>query len=414
MKKAVAAVLLAGFFVSSYATDARVISMGRHDDFFMDEVSIFRNPANINLYPNLVYGSFGVYRQQPQDTVHRFNNRDPVDPFFGGIVSYSINRDTANSNQYPMFSVGAVFNRRDEMLDYITPGSDKYFGTPTDSLVTPSGKMDVLLGYVLENGGMIGLGGYMAFQSIVQSVPGQRDAVSYETSCYKLSGGINWPVAKSTNLEVSLTGGILRAMGDSAYNADPALRVKRINANNDWFARGDIRFFSALPMLNGDFVPHVGLQEVRLHGDSVSLFDIAGGIGLNLRIDKGFFWTGLEALYKGCSYFNDSTRSGIGGRISFGIERSIWWDWFVIRVGGSKTLMYTSDDSNGTTRNWWDENSPSDGSDNDLVALGFGVNVENRLRVDFVAAEDMPYTFSNLISGSAHHLFTRISATYSF
>lgn len=413
MKKAVVMVLMAGTLVSSFATDARVISMGRHDDFFMDEVSIFRNPSNINLYPNMVYGSFGMYRSMPQDTLSR-QNRDPVDPFFGGIVSYSINHDSANSNQYPMFSVGAVFNRHDDMLDYITPGSDKYFGNPTDSFVSPTGKMDLLLGYVLKNGGMIGVGSYFAFQSIVQSEPGHKDAVSYETSCYKVTGGINWPVAKSTNLEVSVSAGILRAMGDSAYNANPNLREKKIIANNDWFAKGDIRFFSALPMLNGDFVPHLGIQEVRLHGDSVSLFDLAGGIGLNLRIDKGFFWSGIEALYKGCSYFNDSTKAGIGGRISFGIERSIWWDWFVIRVGGMKTLMYTSSDSSGVTRNWWDENSPSDGSDNDLVALGFGVNVENRLRVDFVAAENMPYTFSNLISGSSHHLFTRISATYSF
>jgi hypothetical protein len=413
MKKVVVMILMAGTLASSFATDARVISMGRHDDFFMDEVSIFRNPANINLYPNLVYGSFGVYRSLPEDTIGN-HNRDPVNPFFGGIVSYSLNRDSANRNQYPMLSVGAVFNRQDEMLDYITPGSDRYFGNPTDSFVSPIGKMDLLLGYVLENGGMVGLGGYMAFQSIVQSQPGQRDIVSYETSCYKLTGGINWPVAKSTNLEVSLSGGILRAMGDSVYNANPSLRMKRIVANNDVFARGDIRFFSALPMLNGDFVPHLGTQLVRLHGDSVSLFDLAGGVGLNLRIDKGFFWTGLEALFKGCSYFNDSTRAGIGGRVSFGIERSIWWDWFVIRVGGSKTVMYTSADSSGVSRNWWDENSPSDASDNDLVSLGFGVNVENRLRVDFVAAEDLPYTFSNLISGSAHHLFTRISATYSF
>jgi hypothetical protein len=413
MKKTVVVVLLAGTLVSSFATDARVISMGRHDDFFMDEVSIFRNPANINLYPNMVYGSFGMYRSLPKDTLSR-QNRDPVDPFFGGIVSYSINQDTANRNQYPMFSVGAVFNRHDEMLDYIMPGSDKYIGYPTDSFVSPKGKMDLLFGYVLKNGGMIGIGSYFAFQSLVQSEPGRRDAVSYETSCYKVTGGINWPVAKSTNLEVSMSGGILRAMGDSAYNANPNLREKRIIANNDWFARGDIRFFSALPMLNGDFVPHLGIQEVRLHGDSVSLFDLAGGIGLNLRIDKGFFWTGIEALYKGCSYFNDSTKAGIGGRVSFGIERSIWWDWFVIRVGGMKTLMYSSSDSSGVTRNWWDENSPADGSDNDLVALGFGVNVENRLRVDFVVAEDMPYTFTNLISGSAHHLFNRISATYSF
>jgi hypothetical protein len=62
----------------------------------------------------------------------------------------------------------------------------------------------------------------------------------------------------------------------------------------------------------------------------------------------------------------------------------------------------------------WEENIPADGSDNDLVSLGFGLNVENRLRIDFVAAEDIAYTLTNLFSGPQHHLFTRVSATYSF
>jgi hypothetical protein len=51
MRKALMGILVAGIFVGSYATDARVVSMGRHDAFFMDEVSVFRNPANINIYP---------------------------------------------------------------------------------------------------------------------------------------------------------------------------------------------------------------------------------------------------------------------------------------------------------------------------------------------------------------------------
>jgi hypothetical protein len=408
------AVLAAGCWVSSYATDARVIAMGRHDDFFMDEVSIFRNPANINLYPNMLYGSYGYYNLLAQDTVNRHRNRDPVDPFFGAIVSYSLNKKSDDQSQYPMVSVGAVFNRHDEVLDYITPGTDKFFGGTRDSLVPPTGKVDLLFGYVLKNGGMIGIGGYGAFQSMTESRTGQDVFVSYETSCYKGTAGINWPVAKSTNLEVSIGGGILRSKGDTMYNADPGSRGKEINANNDIFWKGDIRFFSALTELNGDFVPHAGVQHVTLHGDSVTFTDVTAGIGLNLHIDKGFFWAGVEGLYKDCSYYNDSMKTGVGGRVSFGIERSILRDWFVLRVGGTKTILHTSFDSSGITRGRWDENNPSDGTDNDLVALGCGVNVENRLRVDFVVAEDMPYTFSNLISGSAHHLFTRISATYSF
>jgi hypothetical protein len=411
MKKVVIGILLAGCVMSSFATDARVITMGRHDNFFMDEVSIFKNPANINIYPNMVYGSYGEYREIAADTGQfaalERRNRDAADPFFGSIVSYSLKQNSENRNQYPMVSFGAILNRHDEMLNYITPGTLQYPGSALDNLHAPTGKIDLLAGYVLENGAMIGIGGYLAFQSEA----GETD-VQYESSLYKLNIGVNVPVAKSTNLEISAGGGMLRAKGDSL-----GLNEKIVPANNDLFARGDIRLFSALSMINGDFVPHLGVQRINLFNGEVTYTDVAGGIGLNLNIDKGFFWAGLEGLYKHYYMGNRGTSTtDIGGRVSFGIERSIWWDWFVIRVGGQKVLLYDEAIplNGGEVTTKWIENNPADGSDNDLVSLGFGLNVENRLRVDFVAAEDIAYTFTNLISGPQHHLFTRVSATYSF
>lgn len=419
MKRFLMVVLFAGCYISSYATDARVIAMGRQDNFFMDEVSIFRNPANINLYPNMVYGSYGVYRATEKDSTDNYSalrrtNRDPIDPFFGALVSYSLNQSSENRNQYPMFSFGAVFNRHDELLDYITPGTDKFMGLSTAKLLPPTGKVDLMGGYVLENGGMLGIGTYLAFQSVTKN-----DKVQYETSLYKGTAGINWPVAKSTNLEASAAAGILRSMGDSISTSDDR---KAIFANNDIFLKGDLRLFSALSILNGDFVPHFGGQWINLKdgkgvdgGGAIKITEVTAGLGININIDKGFFWTGIEGLYRDM-YRADSTKTGIGGKVSFGIERSIWWDWFVIRVGGQKILIYNSVQIPGENnpRGSWQENPVSDGSDNDLVGLGFGLNVENRLRVDFVAAEDVAYTFTNLISGPQHHLFTRVSATYSF
>jgi hypothetical protein len=409
MNKAAVGLLIGTFVIASFATDARVITMGRHDNFFMDEVSIFKNPANINIYPNMVYGSYGEYRPSLADTGQfsgmKASNQDPVNPFFGSIVSYSLKQTSENRNQYPMFSFGALFNRYDEILNYITPGNAKYAGNPGDVMTQPAGKIDLLAGYVLENGAMLGIGGYLAFQSETD-----RDVVDYETSVYKGNVGVNWPVAKSTNLEVSMGGGILRAKGDDGAN----LNAKKIIADNDYFVRGDIRLFSALSVINGDLVPHLGVQRVTLFYGDVTYTDVAGGVGVNVNIDKGFFWTGVEGLYRDYIYASDSARTGIGGRVSFGIERSIWWDWFVIRVGGQKVLLYSTNDAEGRSMGRWEENTPADGSDNDLVSLGFGLNVENRLRVDFVAAEDIAYTFTNLFSKPMHHLFTRVSATYSF
>jgi hypothetical protein len=409
MKKVVAGILIAGYMVSVFATDARVITMGRHDNFFMDEVSIFKNPANINIYPNMVYGSYGEYRPTASDTGQyaalKRTNRDPSDPFFGSIVSYSLKQNAENRNQYPMFSFGAIFNRRDEILDFITPGTLKYWGGAADIMRSPAGKIDLLAGYVLENGAMLGVGTYLAFQSETE-----ESRVQFETSVYKGSAGVNWPVARSTNLELSVVGGILRALGTD-YTGQTDVLI----ANNRWFLKGDMRLFSALSMINGDFVPHVSAQKVTLGEDGeITYTDIAGGLGLNVNIDKGFFWAGVEGLYKDYVNVRDTNTTGIGGRVSFGIERSIMRDWFVIRVGGQKILFLTEKISRGITRSMWEENIAADASDNDLVSLGFGLNVENRLRIDFVAAEDLAYTFTNLFSGPQHHLFTRVSATYSF
>ena len=405
MKKALMCMLAAGCCVGSYATDARVISMGRHDAFFMDEVSIFRNPANISIYPNMVYGSYGWYMPDQQKDANNDlsalgrNNRDPEDPFFGAVISYSLDQGTDGGGQYPMLSLGAVFNRRDEMLDYVTPGNSKYIASGVDSLEIPVGKVDLLLGYVLKNGGMLGGGAYMAMQK--RDDNGKR----LETTLYKGNLGLNWPVAKAMDLELSIGGGTITAIGQSDDG-----KVKTI-ANRDYFGRIEGRLFSALAALNGDFVPHFRVDMMEFDVNNIFQVDVSAGIGLNINVDKGFFWGGLQFLYGQKDSSHVSAREHVGGRVSFGIERNIVWDWFVIRVGGQKELIYITE---GPNKGYLRENSSNDASDNDLVSLGFGINIENRLRIDFVAAEDIAYTFTNLISGPQHHLFNRVSATYSF
>ena len=45
---------------SAFATFARVESMGKNTTYIMDDVSIFDNPANANLYSNYLIGGFGA------------------------------------------------------------------------------------------------------------------------------------------------------------------------------------------------------------------------------------------------------------------------------------------------------------------------------------------------------------------
>jgi hypothetical protein len=406
MKKVLMWTLAAGCCVSSFATDARVITMGRQDAFFMDEASIYRNPANINIYPNMVYGSYGYYNQD-STLDKKDGNRDPVDPFFGAIISYSLNQGTDGGSQYPMLSLGAFFNRYDQILDYVTPGKKNYLGAglkSSEMLYSPKGKIDLILGYVTEKGAKVGGGFYLTTQRV------KEDGQDFETSVYKGSLGINVPVAKSMDLEVSLNGGSITAIAKDSSKYNGSVYQNKL-ADGDYFGTIEARLFSSLSSLNGDFVPHVRIDLLELDRSKTFNLGLAAGLGMNINIDKGFFWTGIEFLYGQQDSSNSSAEEYVGGRVSFGIERNIIWDWFVIRVGGMKELKYVSE---GTQSGHIEENSPSDGSDNDLVSLGFGVNVENRLRIDVVAAEDIAYTFTNLISKSMHHVFTRVSATYSF
>jgi hypothetical protein len=206
------------------------------------------------------------------------------------------------------------------------------------------------------------------------------------------------------DLEISLGLGMITAICDG-YTL----------AQQDYFGRFEIRLFSALAGLNGDFVPRARVDILQLEEKNELKVDIAAGLGLNLNIDKGFFWAGLEFLYGQRDVNTDSESEAlqnVGGRISFGIERNVVWDWFVIRAGGQKSLMVKS---LGPNERELEENPASDDSDEDLISFGFGINIENRLRLDFVASERIPYTVANLFSGDQQkYLFNRFSVTYSF
>jgi hypothetical protein len=413
MKKALAIVLAAGFVVGSYATDARVVVMGRHSAFYRDEVSIFKNPADISLYPNMLYGSYGWFAYDDSSSINVYKNIYPKDPFFGAFMSHRFSEEENG----PMLSFGVFLNRRDYVLDNLFEAAA---GLTNDSnrpvwLAQPVGKVDLIVGYDLGNGLALGLGAYGAFQE-----KKENDDLIARTYVYKGTFGINWNLEQGLDLEASVNGGILSGKSvafDVADNEPYLNEGLGVAADKDFFWRGDVRFFSAVPAINGSFVPQVSLEFMNF--EDKSRLDLEGGIGLNVNIDRGFFWAGIQGLYtEDDNRRPNSTESSIGARFSFGIERNIVWDWFLIRVGGQKEVRNVNKDSKGS---WWEENSPgfgkfgaNDGEDGDLVSLGFGLNIDNRLRIDFVASEDLPYTFTNLVSGNKFNLFNRVSATYRF
>ncbi|GBU20654.1 hypothetical protein R80B4_00533 [Fibrobacteres bacterium R8-0-B4] len=418
MKRALAVILAAGFAVSVFATDARVRVMGRQETpyFYRDEVSVFTNPADMSLYPNLIYGSFGwMGPDEASGEYGKLKNVQPSDPLFGGMISYGFSDEESG----PMLSIGAFVNRRDYMLEKLIAaggkgkrglglidGATEWEG---NNLVDPLGKFDLMLGYDIGNGFAMGLGFYTAYQCVREN-----GDIRNQTAIYKGTAGINYNIEQGLDLEANVNGGLTNARWtpDTVKTIDESQSV--LVSDDEYFLRGDLRFFTAVPAINGSFVPQVSLTYMKLN--EANIVDVAGGVGINMNIDRGFFWAGLQGIY---TQENSSSKAGntddpqrIGARLSFGIERNIVWDWFLIRVGGQKEFQYET--KNGDTKSAWLENPSSNGWDNDLVGLGFGINIDNRLRIDFVASEDLPYTLTNLISGSSYHLFNRVSATYRF
>jgi len=427
-KKIVITLLSCSMISGLWATQSRVITMGRSDAFFMDDISIFRNPANIGIYPNMLIGDLGTYRfderlddygelKTTEDDNNKIyseprRNRDPQRPFFGGLLSYSLNQSAEVGDQYPMISVGMVINRYDDLLKYVNPNDPENFvlkDKTVDSTIrsqnifiaAPRGKVDLMMSYALENGAMLGIGAYFARQDSVGN--GGND--TSRTELYKGNIGVNWPIGKTMDLEASVGLAYLRALTsfkDEFYST----QFQDVAADGDFSFMLDFRLFSALTMLNGDFVPHLGIDVLNFQGGEDQRFGLEAGVGINLNIDRGFFWSGVEGIYR-----TDDAANEIGGRIRFGIERNFLFDWLVWRIGGTKEYTYRAENAN---EGYWSENNEADGSDNDLIGFGFGVNMENRFKVDAVFAEDVFYTWTNLFSGNHHHLFTRFTATYNF
>ena len=414
--------LISAAYLPSWATFARVESMGKRADFFMDDISIFDNPANMNIFPNFLIGELGVFRQGvllpgvPLDSTTSSalvrRNVDPANSWFGGIFSYSLSKNKESGNLYPQISMGGCFNRLDEELFALLP--DTADGLP---LPDPATNFDGFLGMTLANGGMLGSHVYVAIEEGANLQNGQViGAPNPDINVYVMRGdlGLNWPIARNVDGELSF--------GTASISYGP----QSIDPEWSYFVKG--RAFSTLEIINGELVPIFNYSVLKAPGREFTKLHF--GLGVNVSLDRGFFWLGAQGL------FDEDTRDGTtdsagpvvfsstsqlhssqtirGGVVSFGIERNIWWDWLVLRVGGQKEISYRDRQGSGGSFNFIFTNPIADGTPNDAVGFGIGINVEEKLKVDATVAEEILYTFGNLFSGPQHHVISRISATYSF
>lgn len=412
-----------------HATNARVESMGKHDTYFMDDISVWSNPANANIYPNYLFGELGQMRQngKPQNNTDmsalaRYN-QDPQKPWFGAVFAKSLSADPNSGNRYPQIVIGGAVNRDDEILS-LMPDSVLMTSKAGNGIVGVGDmpvKFDALVGFAAPNGMLFGAKLYMAMADT------SNEGTHFESKGSLWAGtfGVNLPVAQGLDFEADFT----------VAQADVEVTSNELayNSNSDLSFIGSARAFISAPVISGEIVPAVKVQQLDGPGIENDL-RLTAGSGVNVSMDRGFFWIGAdysmisqELLLKDTaiagkvySVVTDvestklTTYDAQQVRISFGIERNVWWDWFVLRVGGQK--VFTADElvHNGAKTTNISTNPEGNGLEDDHVSFGFGLNIEDKLKVDAVVAEDMLFTGGNLLGGPADHVISRISATYSF
>lgn len=404
---------------AAFATNARVVAMGKNSTYFMDDVSVWSNPANANLYPNYLLGELGqVPQRDPSDTNNykafaRYN-RDPINPWFGAIFAKSFSPDAAAGNRYPQVVIGGAFNRDDEWLQYF-PTHVKLKSAPNAAkaydLSLPV-KFDGILGGATSSGLLLGVKTYLAYGDSTQASVSVTPLVSVNTL------GLNMPLGQGVDLEATGTVSFLDAKITDANlsyggNFDPSFGAS-------------VRAFITAPQIYGVIVPAASFRSISSPWLERTEFRI--GSGANVSLDRGFFWLGVD-YFRNSQDKNQDTQldSGTvndtakitsitenGLRVSFGIERNIWTDWFVVRVGGQKIIA--SQDWTGPSANHSEvvTNPEGDNEATDLVSFGFGLNIEDKLKIDVVMAKDLLFTGGALLSGPTDHILSRISASYSF
>ena len=262
---------------SAFATFARVESMGKNTTYIMDDVSIFDNPANINLYPNYLIGGFGTYLED----VETGKNKDPQHPTFGGIFSLSLGNEESPD---PRISIGGLFGREDSELfrflpTYYVDDKDQVHALP--KTVT---NFDGFLGGTLSNGNALGLHVYIAHQDggyETESGSYQVDANSY-ASVIRADAGVNLQL--SNTIDYELSGGLARVQYGPEH--------KNFFDDGDFSYLVSSRAFFTLDAIDGELVPAMKAHFIKAPGIKDTRAQV--GLGINVGLDRGFSgWAGI-------------------------------------------------------------------------------------------------------------------------
>jgi len=416
-----------------FATQARVEGMGKRTAFFLDDATIFYNPANATFYSNALMGELGFWSNSLGQL------EDPLSPWFGALFRYSLSKDGLRD---PQITIGGFFGRDHNEFQRFVPREVEVAGI-TYKIPNNVTNFDAFLAGTMLDGSAVGAHIYVAVQDGKEDDPSNNPALGEITSNAHVSilamdYGVNFLVNNTSSMELSL--GIARIQYGPSRKTflDPGLF--------SFYSQG--RLFLDVDALGGQLVSGYKVADMEVPGWEEINYNLNAGI--NKIISRGLFWFGLDAVYvketastwdvrtddKGEEYlfykdpapkekYDTDWSNKIGGILSFGIERNVFKDWLILRTGGQKSLIYQSCKSNsgkstvcpasagpGSRGNFWTTNPLSSGTLDDYLGIGVGINLENRLKIDATVAEDA--LFRNPFWKGPSHIISRIAAIYTF
>jgi len=427
---------------TSFATQSRVESMGKRPAFFLDDITIFDNPANATFYSSALMGELGFFDQSRTDKLKKGINQDPYTPWFGALFQFSL---SDKGMRDPELTIGGFFGREHYEFTRFVPRKVVPFGEQPVPIPQSITNFDAFLAGTMIDGSAIGAHVYVGVQDGKQDDPKAPGtgvgeiSPNAHVSILSMDYGVNFLITNESSMEVTL--GVARIQYGPSRKTflDPGLF--------SFYSQG--RLFVDVNALSGQFITGYKIADYEVPGWEENFYDINAGV--NVIIPRGLVWFGVDGIHikefigtwdkqteNGESFLvyrepgsKDPTRNlkdrtdKIGGIVSFGIERNIWGNWLSLRVGGQKSFVYetchneTGKSTNaiicaappGGAGNYWVTNPYGDGSLDDHVGFGIGLNIDNKLKIDANLAEDVP--FRNPVLGEGR-LVSRISAVYSF
>ena len=413
----------------AFATPSRIEGMGKTDRYMLDEMAMFTNPASFMLYPNTLTGSLGKYKADywPYNlseqwfggwlTVNNvvfggaFNRHDDLENYL--VARRYLNyKQKLSSRMYILYDVNTWTKDTVAASDtgnarYDVNGNRWIVDSLDDIMVEttipkPIGETDVFLGY---NMGNMGIGVHLF---IAQQESLHNEIRETESGVVRGDLGFIMKLNDKDLVDLSLT------LARITYYSKIASDMGVPNLEEATYSLGaNARAYLTVASLGGQLIPSFKYSQKVIANDT-ALY-VSPGLGYQREIEGGIFWTGVDygySLYRDAEGGVVDTTITNSATMSFGIEKQVAWPWFILRVGGRKTISGVDVRHGNAEMESKSTNSDNDGSLEDAVGAGFSFKVGENLRFDVSANERLPY--SNIFNGTLENIATRIGAVYKF